>query len=83
MLIYSLPVSTPSNLFTSGASATWLDPNSAKFVQAFSGGDWSLTLGLPTAPGLAGFQINLQSFLLPGGTWPAETTNGLSLVLGI
>ena len=82
LLFRSLPVLTPSGAYTAGTTATWLDPNSAKIVQGFVGSSWSLTIGLPASPGLVGFQINLQSFLLPGGLWPGKTANGLSLVLG-
>ena len=60
----------------------WLDLASASIQGVITTPSWSITKPIPANPALTGVQLNLQGWFLPGAAFPAETTNGLHLVVG-
>lgn len=82
LLVASAPTGGPTSFLTAPNSASWIDPNSASLLGLFSTTDWSMNIYIPLTPSLVGVQVNMQNFILPGATFPAETSNALSVVLG-
>jgi len=81
LLLLSNPVG-PNAAFVSAASASWIDLFSVQLMSASSQATWTTTVQVPATPSLIGAQVNLQMWSLPPGLLPADTSNGLRLVLG-
>jgi len=82
VLVLSGHIGTPNQVLTSGLSYNWLDFGTAVVHGVITTPSWSITKPVPAIPALAGVQVNMQSWFLPGGAFPAETSNGLHLVVG-
>ena len=63
-------------------NVSWLHQPSALPLAVIATTPWSAQFPVPAAPILAGLQFNLQTWFLPGGAFPAVSSNGLHLVLG-
>jgi ELWxxDGT repeat protein len=81
-LLFSLDVPAKTSTLLGPYSASWMDPISTITLKVITTPTWTYAAPVPAAPMLAGLQFNLQSWHLPGGLFPAKTSNGLELVLG-
>ncbi|MDF1800507.1 MAG: hypothetical protein P1V81_15120 [Planctomycetota bacterium] len=84
-LVVSGHTGSPDQLLCSSYSVNWLDVFTANIFGVFvppAWTTWSSTHPVPASPTFVGIQLNAQVWSLPGGGFPAETTNGLHLVLG-
>ena len=82
VLVMSAHTGTPNGVLMAPGHTSWIDLATASVQGVFTTPSWSITKPVPAAPSLVGGQLNLQGWLLPPGTFPAEATNGLHLVLG-
>jgi ELWxxDGT repeat protein len=83
VLVMSAPVAVPHTTLVAYGSAAWVDPASLSVLAVTTSASWTFTSPLPAIPALAGAQFTLQSWTLEGPTlFPAETSNGLTIVLG-
>jgi ELWxxDGT repeat protein len=81
-LVMSAPLAAPSNLLVNLGSASWIDPSTFSLLGVTATQSWSLSFPLPSSPGLVGANLNLQSWTLGSPVFPADTSNGLRVVLG-
>ena len=82
LLLMSAHIGTPNMTLVAAPSVSWIDPPTVTLRGAFTTESWSKTQPLPATPALVGVQVNLQAWFPIGMTFPAETSNGLHLVLG-
>ena len=82
VLLMSAPNGGPTSFLTDPFSVSWIDPGSYSILGAYSVEDYSYSQAIPALPALAGVQLHMQAWALPGGAFPASTSNGLQLVLG-
>ena len=69
------PLLAPGNV-------SWLHQPSAIPLAVVPATPWNASFPVPAAPVLAGLTFNLQAWFLPGGAFPATSSNGVMLVLG-
>ena len=86
-LAMSFPVISPSNLLTDPGHALWLAPSSLTILTPVAAPivtpEFAYSLTLPNDIALVGAQVNIQTVYFPNGAPPLETSNGLSMFLGL
>jgi len=83
VLVMSAPVAAPHSTLVAYGSAAWVELASLSVLTTTATSNWTYTTALPATPALAGAKFTLQSWTLKGPTaLPAETSNGLTIVLG-
>ncbi|MDF1800707.1 MAG: hypothetical protein P1V81_16145 [Planctomycetota bacterium] len=82
VLVMSAHTGIPNDLLVTGLSTSWIDITTASVQGVFTTETWSLTKPVPAIPSLVGGQLNFQSWILGAVAFPADTSNGLHLVLG-
>ncbi|MDF1799503.1 MAG: hypothetical protein P1V81_10035 [Planctomycetota bacterium] len=82
LLGLNAPLPTPKPLFVATGHVAWLSPAAAILLTTTTTPSWSWSTFIPADPGLVGGQLNLQSWTPQSGTFPAETSNGVRLVMG-
>ncbi len=72
----------PSGAFVVAPSISWMSPFTAIPLAVTTAPNWTWSVPLPADPALHGVAFGLQSWTPVGGTLPAETSNGVMLVIG-
>ena len=81
-LVLSAPADASASPLLALANVSWLHQPSAIPLAVIGATPWTTSYPIPALPALAGVTFHLQAWFLPGGAFPATSSNGVMLVLG-